>query len=88
MRTDLLGWFEDSSPVTKHDPGTNAPCIVCMKLLSSPMKTVSFMPVICQRSFFFRVHKICWESLLETEQEAYTSAFVDDIAAGEMKINP
>lgn len=96
MRTDILGWFValgDEKPFS--DPGMGAPCPVCAKPVRDPksttvqpIKTISFMPVAVRKSFFFRVHKACWEGISEDEQGVIEGVFVDDIVAGEIRGKP
>ena len=68
-RKDIFGFFDDNSDTPTHDPGFNAICPVCAKVLSRPVKTISLIPdKIRTRSYFFRVHKSCWDGIDEVEK--------------------
>ncbi len=73
----LIGYFEDFSDTPKYDPGLDVNCLICMKPLSLPLKTISVTKIKDLRSYFFRVHKNCWESLSEKEQKNYESSIID-----------
>lgn len=60
----LVGYFTDASQdVPAYDPGTDAPCIVCMKpIAADQMRTVSVALYSGRkRSLFYRAHRSCEE---------------------------
>ena len=76
MRTDIIGYFtEKNQTIPEHDPGPDGKCPVCALVVgrhsdNNPLKTISLMwedrwP---DRSYFFRVHKPCWEALSDGER--------------------
>ena len=84
VRQDIFGWFDSpDQTVPAHDPGLKTICPVCAKELSRPMKTISMMTVDTgsDRSYFFRVHKLCWEGITERERDAIEGSLVDALTA-------
>ena len=79
MRTNLIGRFDDTSDTPTFDPGLNVPCVVCAKQLSRPMKSISLMAEGGSSSYFFRVHKECWENLDDREQWLIESSIIDSV---------
>ena len=82
VRQDIFGWFDSPDQTTPaHDPGLKTICPVCANELSRPMKTISMMTVDTgsDRSYFFRVHKHCWEGITERERDAIEGSLVDAI---------
>lgn len=78
VRLDIFGYFDKpESDVPAHDPCMAAPCIVCMRLLSAPVMTISLTPIGNERSYFFRVHKDCWLSCSSEEKTKYESSLID-----------
>lgn len=73
----LIGYFEDFSNTPKYDPGLDVGCLICMKPLSPPVRTVSVMKMKALKSYFFRTHKSCWESLNEKEQKMYEASIIE-----------
>lgn len=78
LRSDVFGHFDDPySDVPAHDPGMGGKCAACGQILERPVKTISLMPYKHDRSYFFRVHKCCWESLSEQDQDEIESVVID-----------
>lgn len=75
----LIGYFDSPEQKTpKHDPGLNVECLVCMKILSRPVVTISLMLNSPRnRSCFFRAHKTCWDGLSVEEQAQYEGGIID-----------
>ena len=80
MRSDIFGWFNDTSETPAHDPGMTGLCPVCTKVLERPVKTVCLMLDGDNKSYFFRAHKQCWEGISEREQWLIESSLIDTIA--------
>lgn len=78
----LFGYFDSPGQETPaHDPGINAPCLVCFRPLdypNTPIVTISFSAYFdnAERSYFYRCHKACYNSLSDQEK--------GDIEAGVM----
>lgn len=80
MRADVFGYFDGIGDVPAHDPGMGGKCPVCALVLERPVKTISLMPVERNgRSYFFRVHKACWESASEDDKSAIESSLIDEV---------
>jgi hypothetical protein len=61
----FLGFFDraDQEEPT-YDPPHDAPCPVCLEPVCAPLKTIILMwfePEHRKRSYFYRVHKACYE---------------------------
>jgi len=79
-RKDIFGYFEDKSEKPVHDPGLKTICAVCAKNLRKPLQTISLMPFNKRnRSYFFRVHKKCWEEASKREKMLIESSLVDNL---------
>lgn len=77
QRTGRIGYFskpEQEKPT--YDPGLDIKCLVCNKKLSMPIKTISFLVPNDQRSYFYRLHKIC---ATEENQKRIEGPIVDAI---------
>ena len=82
INTQYIGWFADAGETPEYDPKEKGSCPVCAKIvgrhsLENPLKTISIMKVGDSRSFFFRTHKPCWESVDENEQNTIESSIID-----------
>jgi|ERR1035441_6941801 hypothetical protein len=90
VRPDVFGWFDSPDQTTPaHDPGLKTICPVCVKRLSVPMKTISLMPATgSDRSYFFRVHKHCWEGISEHERGEIEGALIDEICCPRAPVSP
>lgn len=74
----LIGYFDSPTAGPAYDPGKDCPCVVCMAALCPPMTTISLMADgVRDKSFFFRVHNKCWDSLTEEEQGQFESSVID-----------
>lgn len=81
MRTDVFGWFDDISENPAHDPGRDGLCAVCATKIGKEIcNTISLMPdEIRDKSYFFRVHSLCWGSITELEKNFIESSLIDEI---------
>jgi hypothetical protein len=78
LRSDVFGYFDDPySSIPGHDPGMDGKCAACGRTLSRPVATISIARWKGDRSYFFRAHKTCWESLSEEEQGLIESIAID-----------
>ena len=76
------GWFDKAEDV---EPAYNPPliCLVCMEKITEEecngnIQTISLTALdMTGKSYFFRVHKTCWEALSELEKTNYESGFID-----------
>lgn len=74
------GWFDDpTSDTPAHDPGLAVDCPVCRQSLATlPRKTISLMPLGgATKSYFFRVHKVCWDAAPELIKSQIESSVID-----------
>lgn len=83
-----FGYFDKpGQDAPAFDPGLNVECPVCQLALSRPMKTISLMlddenlGGRDTRSYFYRVHKQCYEGLNAEEETALDSTIIDAVAA-------
>jgi hypothetical protein len=79
-----VGYFtNEDHEVPDYDPGLNVPCEICGRPLCHPIKTISLMPNHNRAaSYFYRVHKDCYESLPEREVALLESEVIDGLAGG------
>jgi hypothetical protein len=80
IRPDIFGYFnspEDEIPA--HDPGTNTVCPICTNKLSPPLKTISIMKRHDIKSYFYRTHKACYESISQDEITNIESSLIDSL---------
>lgn len=83
----IYGYFDNATQTEpKHDPGLNVPCPVCSKTLDFPMKTISLMVPTKEwerpdRSYFYRAHKRCYESLDDAGKSRVDGLIVDAIVS-------
>lgn len=75
----LFGYFEGQSDTPAYDPGTSVPCMYCQNTLSAPIKTISLMVPGQNRSYFYRMHKGCYEGMAPEEVSNYEGALIDNI---------
>jgi hypothetical protein len=81
LRPDVFGYYDDPcSDTPAHDPGMDGKCAACGKALDRPVVTISVARLKGDRSYFFRSHKACWESLSEEDQGLIESVAIDDEA--------
>ena len=87
MSAIVFGYFDDPSQTEPtFDPGLNVDCLVCHTRLSPPMKTISVMldePTLGgrdNRSYFYRVHKDCYEALTPQQETNLDSVIIDSVA--------
>jgi hypothetical protein len=75
----VYGYFESPlSDVPDYDPGLDVDCPVCYQRLSRPIKTISVMADGDRKSYFYRTHKACYESLTP-ENETELDSFIIDM---------
>lgn len=79
IRKDIFGWFDNLSDNPAHDPGLEGICLVCAKKLSKPVKTISLIKEGDNRSFFYRTHKDCYESLEKEDITNLESSLIDNL---------
>jgi hypothetical protein len=75
-RLNFCGYFDNpqqSKPI--FDPGFDVPCPACGNVIGyhseiNPLKTISLMDYHREdgKSWFFRVHKYCWNQLSDDDQ--------------------
>jgi hypothetical protein len=91
VRRDVFGWFDSPDQTTPaHDPGIGtAVCALCGNHLSvaQALKTISLMPVGGERSYFYRVHKLCYDEATEDERASVEHALID-LLSGEPPTPP
>ena len=84
MMIGIVGWFDTPlQAAPTHDPGPYAPCPVCMDPLLGPTRLADIKCISVAwaggtaRSYFFRVHKACWERLSDDEKARLESSVLD-----------
>lgn len=75
----LVGFFEEADQVPVYDPGILVPCLICGQRLSAPIKTINLMPEDGLRSYFYRVHKDCFENLTCQQAMDLDSSIIDQV---------
>jgi hypothetical protein len=70
--------FDQTEPA--YDPGLSVNCPVCYSTLSRPVKTISLMLIGDRRSYFYRAHKGCYDSLSDEQKTTLDSALIDALA--------
>lgn len=95
MAKSIYGYFDapgQTEPV--YDPGLEAPCPVCHKRIGEftpdnpNIKTISIMlefdPELGHfrgdRSYFYRVHKACYDNLSDEQQAMLDWPIIDPVA--------
>lgn len=83
----LFGYFDDPAQTEPaFDPGLDVDCLICHTKLSRPMLCVDLMlddPNLGgrdSRSYFYRVHKECYESLTPEQVTDLDSVIIDAAA--------
>lgn len=77
----MFGYFKyPNSIVPDYDPGLGVDCPVCNKVLSAPMVTVSLMAEGDSRSYFYRLHKSCADTVSPELETEIDSLLIDAIA--------
>ncbi len=84
----LIGYFDGTAAKPTFDPGMDAPCITCGKPLARPVKTSSLALDGGARSYFYRQHKACAESLSEADADRLDSSIIDLAAKEEAEAHP
>lgn len=81
LKNPYLGYYEGAAPEPAYDPGIEIDCFLCMEPLESkPRQTTSLVAENGgNRSYFYRVHKTCWENLSEQDQHMYEGSIVDNL---------
>jgi hypothetical protein len=74
------GYYDKPGDEPAYDPGLEVECPICWKKLSRPIKSISLMLMDDDRSYFYRVHKLCYERLSEEEVTKLDSVLVDAVA--------
>lgn len=82
MHKTRFGYFDDvDQEKPAFDPGLNIGCPVCGHQLDKPVVTTSLMLPQDGRSYFYRMHKQCWESMTEEERTLFDSDLIDALAS-------
>lgn len=77
----IYGYFDDPAQVEPaYDPGLDADCPACNLPLSRPMVATSLMVPGDSRSYFWRAHKACYESLTPEQVTDIDSVLIDAVA--------
>lgn len=81
IHNKLFGYFTDFSNTPEYDPGLECECIICFEKLSKPMITCSLMGLDINdgRSYFYRAHKECYNSLTKEEITEIDSSLIDNL---------
>jgi hypothetical protein len=77
-----FGYFDDpDQTVPAFDPGLDAPCPACLNvhLGNWPVVTISLMVPGDNRSYFYRMHKRCYEQLNDDQRNIFDSDIIDAI---------
>ena len=78
----IYGYYgnpEQTEPV--YEPGLEVDCPICHQQISRPMWTISLMLIGDERSYFYRVHKACYDPLTSDEKGALDEILIDAVAA-------
>jgi hypothetical protein len=76
----MFGYF--STPdlqVPDYDPGLSVSCPACNHMLHRPVLAISLMVPGDGRSYFYRVHKECYDSLSHEKEIDIDSILIDAI---------
>lgn len=76
----MFGYFtapEQTEPV--YDPGLEVNCPACNQRLSRPMVTPSLMVPGDSRSYFYRMHKACSDSITPEQESNIDGLLIDAI---------
>lgn len=76
--SSFVGYFDHPAEPPIYDPPLDSPCVVCGVVMLGNRITISLAPVGGRRSYFFRAHKACWESLSEEDQAQFESSIIDE----------
>lgn len=78
MMDSIFGYFNSvEQDVPVFDPGLSVICPFCLLQLEPPLKTISFMALGSERSYFYRAHKGCYESADQPSINEIESSVVD-----------
>ena len=69
----MYGWFDSpEQEVPAYDPGPNIDCPFCKESLTCrAVTTISLCAQESSRSYFYRVHKDCYEAGTPEERQFY-----------------
>lgn len=82
MYTSIYGYFSNSEQIEpEHDPTLDVDCPICHQKLFIPVKTISLILDGDNRSYFYRVHKNCYESSTDELKTMVDSLLIDAIAS-------
>lgn len=78
----IFGYFDAPEQTTPaFDPGLDAKCPVCGKTVGRVnIKTISVMLRGDMRSYFYRVHKACYDPLTAEQQADVDGLIIDAVA--------
>lgn len=75
----IFGYFDRAGQgEPTYDPGPNVLCPVCLRMLSDPVRTVSMVAAHApQRSYFYRLRKVCHENAADDTLIQIESAVIE-----------
>jgi hypothetical protein len=90
MENNIYGYFDNhSQEIPAHDPGLSVPCPFCCRAIDEfhgydleafgRIQTISFYRLGSNWSWFYRVHKDCYESATKEKIQEIESAPIDGV---------
>lgn len=80
-----FGYFSSADQdLPEFDPGLDIDCLVCSKRLEPPLKTISLFVPNTDRSYFYRTHRNCYDSLSDNQKTMLDSQLVDKVFKEEL----
>lgn len=76
-KLSLFGYYDKPDGKPKYDPGFRVPCLICKSKLNLDIKTISLMRMGDDKSYFYRVHKKCYEDLTQEQIGLLESELID-----------
>ena len=78
--TSIYGYYDDATQTDPtYDPGLGADCPVCHLSLTPPIVTISLMVPGDSRSYFYRLHRYCQNTLTREQETDIDSVIVDAV---------
>ena len=88
LKMNIFGFFDDRYQTEpSQDPGFEVDCPVCHKRIEAPMVTVSLMLVGDNRSYFYRMHKACSDSVSPELETEIDSLLMDAVGRARNSVN-
>ncbi len=87
LRKDIFGYFDrpfDKKPAYDHGV-ENGLCLICCKPLTRPLKTISLMLWLDDKSYFYRTHNDCHDNLSGQEISDIEWSFIDSVKESKHK---